>query len=236
MNNYNPDNLSVIIVSEHASARFGGEAILPLHYFQFLRKRGIDAWLVVHERTKSELANTIDQHDQDRVIYTKDTLLHIALWRIGRPLPDRIRCAITGAPMHLATQYMQRKIIRDLVKTNGINVVHEPTPVSPRQPSLIYSVGAPVIIGPMNGGMAFPPAFKGMESQAVRSVTWAGRKLAGMINILIPGKRQASLLLVANDRTENSLPACVNAPVKHMVENGVDLTLWNETDSNCSPI
>ena len=31
----------VLIVSEHASTRFGGEAILPWHYFHILRRRGI---------------------------------------------------------------------------------------------------------------------------------------------------------------------------------------------------
>ena len=41
----------VLIVAEHASAKFGGEAILPLHYFRGLRRRGIEVWLIVHSRT-----------------------------------------------------------------------------------------------------------------------------------------------------------------------------------------
>ena len=44
----NFSNPRVLIVAEHASAKFGGEAILPLHYFRVLRKRGIEAWLIVH--------------------------------------------------------------------------------------------------------------------------------------------------------------------------------------------
>ncbi len=54
---------------------------------------------------------------------------------------------------------MQRKIVRDLVAEHGVDVVHEPIPVSPRQPSLMCEVGARVVIGPMNGGMNYPPAF-----------------------------------------------------------------------------
>ena len=45
----------VVVVAESASAVFGGEAILPLHIFRKLRARGIEAWLVVHSRTRDEL-------------------------------------------------------------------------------------------------------------------------------------------------------------------------------------
>src|SRR5258708_39452367 len=48
-------DIRVVIVAEHASLKFGGEAALPLHYFRVLRRRNVAAWLVVHERTRSEL-------------------------------------------------------------------------------------------------------------------------------------------------------------------------------------
>ena len=43
------------IVAENASFRFGGEASLPLHYYSRLRARGLEAWLIVHGRTREEL-------------------------------------------------------------------------------------------------------------------------------------------------------------------------------------
>ncbi|NEQ17735.1 MAG: group 1 glycosyl transferase, partial [Moorea sp. SIO3E2] len=59
-------NLRVLIAAEHASAKFGGEAALPLHYYRILRQRGIPTWLVVHERTRAELEALFpqDQHKQ----------------------------------------------------------------------------------------------------------------------------------------------------------------------------
>ena len=51
----------VLIVSEHASVKFGGEAILPWHYFRILRRRGVEAWLVVHERTRDELISLLPE-------------------------------------------------------------------------------------------------------------------------------------------------------------------------------
>src|SRR5579883_1420456 len=58
----------VLIVAEHASAKFGGEAALPLHYFRVLRKRRIEAWLVVHERTRDELNGQFAE-DFDRIYF-----------------------------------------------------------------------------------------------------------------------------------------------------------------------
>jgi len=42
----------------------------------------------------------------------------------------------------------------------------------------------------------------------------------------MPGKRKAALLLVANERTRQALPAGTCPRVEELVENGVDLSLW----------
>jgi len=51
---------------------------------------------------------------------------------------------------------LQRRVVRDLVKRHGIDVVRQPTPVSPKMHSLIWGVGIPVITGPLNGGIDGP--------------------------------------------------------------------------------
>jgi glycosyltransferase involved in cell wall biosynthesis len=216
----------VIIAAEHASARFGGEAILPLHYFRFLRERGVEAWLVVHERTERELSEIIDEADQDRIYYIPDTRTHRFLWRLGKRLPSRIAAVMTGAPMHLLTQVLQRRLVKRLVGEHGVTVVHEPIPVSPKQPSYMHGVGAPVIIGPMNGGMRYPKAFADYESPLERLFLRAGRSLAGMMNLFIRGKHRAALLLVANERTRQALPGSIRTSCEILVENGVDLGTW----------
>ena len=151
-------SLSVLIVCEHASARFGGEAVLPLHYFRLLRDRGLKVWLVAHARTRDEISDLFP--GETRIRYVEDSLLHIALWRIGKHLPTQIAYVTTGFLSRLLLQRAQLQIVRSLVASDGIDVVHQPTPVSPREPSIIFDVGAPVVIGPMNGGMDYPPAFR----------------------------------------------------------------------------
>jgi glycosyltransferase involved in cell wall biosynthesis len=227
------EDVRPIIVAEHASARFGGEAILPLHYFRFLRRRGIETWMVVHERTRRELDDLFPA-DRDRIFYVRDTPLHRATWRVSERLPNRIASMTVGPILHGATQYAERKIVKELVGRVRATVIHEPIPVSPKAPSMTFDVGAPVVIGPMNGGMTFPPGFPGFESRIERHLVGAARQVAGFANALVPGKRKAATLLVANDRTRRALPSGLCPRVIELVENGVDLGVFREPSAQAS--
>ena len=218
----------ILLVAEHASAKFGGEAALALHYYRVLRARGAQVWLVAHERTRAELT-ALFPDDAGSLFFVADTKWHRLLWRVGQKLPTRLANFSTGFVMRVLSQLAQRKLIKQLVQDKGITVIHQPMPVSPKEPSLIYGLGAPVIIGPMNGGMDYPPAFKGMQSRLGLVTLWLGRKAANGMNLLMPGKRKAALLLVANQRTQQALPSCLkNVRVEQLVENGVDLSLWKD--------
>src|SRR5437764_6013121 len=77
----------LLIVCENASARYGGEAALPLHYFRVLRKFGIPVWLVTHARTRPELEALFP--GETTIRYVKDTLLNRVMWQVGRLVPPR---------------------------------------------------------------------------------------------------------------------------------------------------
>lgn len=215
--------LRVLIVAENASRRFGGEAALPMHYFEHLRRRGISTWLLTHERVREEFEGS---KDEDHVFYVEDSLLHRLLWRLGQGLPSRIEYLTTGYLSRLLTQAHQRRRARSLVKELSIDVIHQPIPVSPKEPSLLFDLGAPVVIGPLNGGMDFPAAFSGSDSAFTRVLLGVMRWLSHGLNALAPGKRKAAIILVANERTRKALPSGHSPNVHAMVENGVDLQLW----------
>lgn len=217
--------LRVAIVAEHASARFGGEAVLPLHYFRILRRRGVEAWLVGHARTEDELRALLPQ-ENGRMLFVADHPLQKAMWRLGRFLPRKIAEITTGWVSHLCTQVQQRRLLRRLIAEQAINVVHEPIPVSPKMPSLTFGLGVPVIIGPLNGGMDYPPGFPEMQKTAERYFVGFGRLCSNFLNRLLPGKLRAHTVLVANPRSGRALPAGCRGRVLTLVENGVDLALW----------
>ena len=101
------DELRVLIVSEHASFRFGGEAVLPAHYFKGLRERGVECWLITHERTRKEL-DEVFAADRDRIVYVPDTWAVKTLYRLGKPLPDRLNYFTFGYGIRILNQLAAR--------------------------------------------------------------------------------------------------------------------------------
>jgi len=216
----------VLIVSEHASTRYGGEAVLPWHYFRILRRRGIDARIIVHSRTRNELLALLPD-EAGRMYFLPDTNLDKTAARLGEYLPSQISYMTLGYMSRLSTQRAARKLARRLVAEHRIDVVHQPIPVSPREPSLMHGLGAPVVMGPMNGNMSYPPAFVQRGKLKIQeSVVSVGRLASHLLNRLMPGKLRASALLVANERTRVALPKGVTGEVITLVENGVDLEVW----------
>jgi glycosyltransferase involved in cell wall biosynthesis len=220
------DHPRVLIAAEHASARFGGEAVLPLHYFRLLRERGVDAHLLVHDRTRDEL-DALLAADRDRITYVPDTRAHRAIFGVGSRMPRRLGDVTAGVALRLLTQQEARRKARKLIERHRIDVVHQPMPVSPKDPSLLFGLGVPVVIGPMNGGMLYPRAFRALESRAQRTAVEAARAASHLVHRVIPGKIEATTLLVANDRTRRALPIGVRGRVEELVENAVDLRLFD---------
>ncbi|MBE2274915.1 MAG: glycosyltransferase family 4 protein [Rhodobacteraceae bacterium] len=217
--------LKILIVAPNASSRFGGEAFLPLKYFQILHRRGHPVRLVAHSRNRANLEETLAD-EIGAVDLIEDTVWHRALWNVGKIFPRPIREAIFGTLLNLVNEIFQAKLIRQLQRDGKVEIIHQPIPVSPKAPSSLYGFGIPVVIGPMNGGMAYPPGYEDLESRVERRFVAASRKLAVALNHLIPGKRKAAALLVANARTRQALPVADHPRVIELVENGVDLSVW----------
>ena len=219
--------MRIVIVADNASTQFGGEAFLPFNYFRLLRDRKADVRLVVHARNRSELVEKFPA-DLDRISFVEDTTLHRVLDRLGSLLPRRLSEATTGLVILLTTQWSQRRVIRSIQRVHGVDVVHQPIPVSPKAPSMIFGIEAAVVMGPLNGGMEYPAAFRRERGRLPNLGIALGRGIASLLNLMVPGKRQADLILVANNRTREALPATARGRVVELVENGVDFSVWHD--------
>ncbi|MBD3763417.1 MAG: glycosyltransferase family 4 protein [Rhodobacterales bacterium] len=212
--------MKILIVAPNASARFGGEAFLPLKYFEGLARRGHAVRLVTHARVRDELAATFPDL-MDRIDWVQDTRAHrVSVAAAGR-LPGRLRDVVLGLTVGPLTDAAARRLIAARVAAGEVEVIHQPQPVSPRAPSAIHGFGVPVVIGPMNGDMRFPRGWEAREPALSRRLTPLLRLAATVSNRLVPGKARAAVLLVANDRTRRALPVA-HPNVETLVENGVD--------------
>lgn len=208
--------LKILIVCEHASNQFGGEAMLPFKYFHYLQKQKHDVYLLTHARTRNSYSGLRN------IYFIPDTKLHILMYKLGQYLPDRIALLTTGILSQFVTQVYQWVYARRIIKSKKIDIIHEPAPVSPKQTSMMFGLGVPVIIGPMNGGINFPKPFKYMAGYVESFIQIVVRFLSHIFNILIPGKLLASRLVVANPRTKAALPILHFGRVVQIVENAAD--------------
>jgi glycosyltransferase involved in cell wall biosynthesis len=223
-----PADPKVILVAENASRRFGGEAAIPYHLFRVLRARGADVRLVTHERTRPELAAEFPDAVRDgHIAFVPDRLAQRLIFRASKLMPHRVAYFTVWQLSRLLTQRTARAMARRMVREHaGPSVVHQPTPVSPKDLSTIRRMGAPVVFGPFNGGMTFPPGFRSADGPWVERLVRVGRLTSRLTHRLFPAKREAALLLAANDRTRDALPHGARGRVELLSENGVDLTLW----------
>ena len=185
--------------------------------------RGVDAWLVLHERTRQEVEQTFPD-DRDRLRFVPDMVLQKIFYRLSLLCRAVSRKPGFGLLNQMLTQWAQRSLIRKLA--GGRTAWTARFAVSPRFPSLLF--GLPVPRGyrshERRHGVPAPPSHG--EPLAVRLLIAAGRALSGAVNHLLPGKRDAAMLLVANQRTAEALPVAPRGQVVHLPENGVDLQRW----------
>lgn len=220
--------LRLLLLAENASLQVGGEAALAVHWFRELSGQNVSVWLLSHARSRESLLRLFPEA-KDQLVFVEDSWLQAGLWQLGRLLPRSVALFSTGWCIRLLTQIRQRRVARQLIREQGINIVHLTMPVSPLEPTLIRHLGAPLVIGPLNGGMSYPPGFTHRERGWVRVFVKAGRALAGVVNRWLPGKTEAACLLAANERSRQVLldtfPGSA-AKIIVLPENGVDLSVW----------
>ncbi|HEY9665006.1 MAG TPA: glycosyltransferase family 4 protein [Allocoleopsis sp.] len=216
----------LIIVAENASMQMGGEACLPLYYFRLFRKRGLDVHLVCHARVRPELTQLLTPEEFAAIHFVEDTKLQVLIHRLSNWFPLRIQSLLFGELVHLLTQIRVRSLTKALIRHMGAQIILEPAPVMPKGISLMYGMGVPVVIGPMSGGMNFPPAFRYMDSPFTHLAVWLGRSLSNWIHRLFPGKLQADALIVANPQTAAVLPRGYQGQVYELIEIAVELPQW----------
>lgn len=217
--------MRVLIVSENISMKMGGESSLPFYYAKLFQERGVEVHLACHERVRTEVLSAFGDIEE-RVHFVQDTWLQRALYRLGERLGNRLKVAFTEQAIHLISQSSIRKRVLTLAAEKKIDVVLEPAPITPKGVSLMHNVGVPVVIGPLCGGMSFPPAFVEFDSLLTRLLVGLGRQVSGVAHKLLPGKLYADAILVANRKTELALPRAVRGRVIQVFESGVDLQLW----------
>jgi len=218
----------VLIASHYSSERLGGEAAIPLRLYKRLRGRGVETWLVAHDSDRDELTEEFAD-ERDRLILTSSLPGMTGVFTRGEKLPDGPR-AIAWAVTQIERQLGMLPTIRRLVGELGIDVVHQPIGIAPNVPSPLRRLGAPLVVGPLNGGMVMPPAFRERDPGLARLTQSLRRPLGGAMHQVLRGRIEAAAVLVANERTRELLPARARRVSRSMPESAVVLADWPEKE------
>lgn len=216
--------MRVLIASHYTSENLGGEAAIPLRLYDRLRSRGVDTWLVTYRTDEDELRARF-AHEPERLILMDSLPGMDRFFRFGETLPDGPR-TVAWAITQVERQLAMVKSVRDLVKRLSIDVVHQPIGIAPGVPSALTKLGAPLIIGPLNGGMTMPPAFSGREPALARATQLVRRPIGAISHQVFRGKLQAAKLLAANDRSRSLLPRASQARADLMPESAITAHDW----------
>ena len=218
--------LRVLVVAENASRRAGGEAFLPVQWFRRYLGLGLDARLLAHDRYADELRGLFPDA-ADRLHFVADRGIagfFSRRYRTSRLSPP-LRRLLYRPPSRVLFLQRLRAEARRLVAAHRVEVVHEVNPVSPREPGGLWALGAPLVVGPLNGAIEPMPGFAAVQARVQGPLKRAATAAVPLLHRALPGKRRAALVLAANERTRASLPA-VRAKVEVFCENGVDRLLW----------
>jgi glycosyltransferase involved in cell wall biosynthesis len=227
-----PDQVNarrVLVVGHYTSERAGGEGAVPLRVFGRLRARGVEAWLLTHVSARAELTELLPTAELDRVIFAPGVRGFGPVHTRGKRLPTGLRTiawGITQLERQLAMVPVARRLVREL----AIDVVHQPISVSPVVPSPLIRLGAPVVMGPLSGGMDLPPGFAARDSVLYALIKAVRPALATAMNMVVRGRLEADVLLVDNDRTRSFLPRPVRETAIAFPPIGVVLDSWPMLD------
>lgn len=228
--------MKIAVVGDNASMRMGGEAQKPLRFFEGYRALGHDCRLVVHSRCRNELRDRLDPGEFGDVHFVEDSPLERAIHRFSKLLPRTLAENTAGRVMGLIFQLRARRLVRRLQRSVPIDVLHQPTPISPGLPSLMYGFGCSVVCGPMATNPGWPPALRSrlhqVSSLLARPLWW----LVRLGHVLAPGKRRARTLVAANRQTADILRWVTggHVPVQTSLENAVE-DFWFETTNRADP-
>jgi glycosyltransferase involved in cell wall biosynthesis len=219
--------LKVLLIVEQCNPEWASVPLEGYNYFRGINNL-VDATLVTHIRNKPAL----EKHPEyEEIFYLEERNLSkqyykivekfTAKGRVNWPLYNALNYPIYEEFNQQVYQKFKGKIL------NGdYDIVHAITPIMPRYPFKVVSVcqQTPFILGPVNGGIPFPPGFQETARQEFAQFNF----LRAVGRALIPGYvetyKKADKVLAGSTYTLNLLKKLFAIPDKRIelfYENGI---------------
>lgn len=224
----------VLVLAENCNPDWPSLPIVGYKYARALTEVA-DIHVVTHIRNRPNIEKAADAELAGRISYIDNEWIARPLYKAARWLRggDEVAWSTNQIMAYLPYIFFERQALQQFRKelsTGAFDLVHRITPMSPTLPS--YASGRmrqPFVIGPLNGNLAWPDAFRGEQKREKEGL----RRLRDLYRFL-PYSRgtftRAAAILAAFDHTIDDLPASVSDRIVNFPEIGFDETIFHSAD------
>ncbi len=190
----------------------------------------VEVVLATHVRNEPALSR--DGCGAARIEYVDSEAVAAPMYRLSKLLRggDELGWTTNAAFLYPAYLYFERQVwkrFRGELEAGRFDVVHRLTPMSPVIPSPIARWSpVPFVIGPLNGGLAWPAAYQ-REERNEREFLRPLRSSVRWLPYHRSTYARSAAVLAAFRHTIDDLPAESRANVVHFPEVGVDTAIFH---------
>lgn len=217
----------------------GLESELGWQWYRRLAAR-TSTTLVTHVRNREALEDAGSPSTGSDVVYV-DTERFAGPWygKVSEMFQnsDRAQAFLRMLDFYVYDHAMVRGLEE---RRNDWDVVHAVTPASPLAATQLHKLDLPLVLGPWNGGLTVP---SNLRKTTRNHVSWLPplRHFAKLYDGIIGSTRNADVVLSATRATTKSIAARYRERCVRMLDNGVDLTVfeakaWPEAPSADNPL
>jgi glycosyltransferase involved in cell wall biosynthesis len=230
------NKFKVLLIVEQCNPDWASVPLVGYKFFQGISNL-VDVTLVTHERNKKSLKQKAESND---IVYIPESALitryYSLISKVTKLLfKDRINWPLSNAlnyPIYAEFNHKVYKQFKDKILRGDYDIVHALTPMMPRYPVKVVKVckRIPFLLGPVNGGVPFPPGFQETAKQEFAQFNF----LRAIGRALIPGYvetyKQADRILSGSTYTLNMLKQMFKISddrISLFYENGISSNFLN---------
>lgn len=214
----------VLLSAYQCGPGMGSVSQIGWEWFSRMSRR-VPTTLFTHVRNREAIESAGDTAEGSEVVYIDTEWFAGPLYRTAKkifPGSEHPVFLVSSLDFFPYDAMVVREARRRMKAGQQWHVAHQVTPVSPVAPTRLASLGIPVVIGPLNGGLPNPKGFPEVMRQEGRWI-YPVRNLARLIDVAWGSTRNASVILTATKATREAVPERYRHLCTTLIENGVDL-------------
>ncbi len=219
--------ISVLLSAYQCGPGMGSVSQIGWEWYQRLCQE-TQVTLVTHIRNQTALTQAGAPFPGSEIVYIDSEWFAGPLYRFAKrcfPNSEHPVFLISSLDFFVFDWLALRALKKRLKNGQHWDVVHAPTPVSPKAATRLHRLDLPLLLGPWNGGLPSPDHFPEIMKVESRWIYAIGR-LGQVVDFFTCTTRRAQCIFSANATTDRAIPSRYQNKIVRLLENGVDLTLF----------